>query len=126
MAEALTRHYFGDIVECYSAGTNPSSVRELTLEVLKEEKINLDNLYSKSLTEFLNMEFDYVITTCDDARDNCPIFPGKGKKLHWGLDDPSQAQGTREEKLQKFREVRNELKKRIIDLFSELKTSYLK
>jgi arsenate reductase len=105
MAEALLRLYGGDDFEVYSAGTEPKGINPLTLRVLAEAGIDASFARSKSVTEFLGQPFDYVITVCDQARQSCPVFPGVHETLHWGYEDPAEAEGTEEERLAVFRRV---------------------
>lgn len=105
MAEVLLREKGGDRYEVHSAGTEVSEVRSLTLRVLEEAGLPTEGLRSKSVNEFIDHRFDYVVTVCDSARQTCPVFPGEGKRLHWGEDDPSAATGTEEERLAAFRRV---------------------
>jgi arsenate reductase len=116
MGEALLRAKGGDDFVVESAGTEPSEVRPLTLRVLEEAGLPTDGLRSKSIQEFMGREFDYVITVCDSARQNCPVFPGEGDRFHWGYPDPSAATGTEEERLEAFRKVFTAMSQRI-DLF---------
>ena len=116
MGEALLRAKGGDAYDVHSAGTEPSEVRPLTLRVLEEAGIPTAGLRSKSVQEFMGQEFDYVITVCDSARQNCPVFPGQGDRFHWGYPDPSAATGTEEERLEAFRRVCTAMGQRI-DLF---------
>ena len=116
MAEALLREKGGDAYEAFSAGTEAAEVRPLTLQVLREAGISTEGLRSKSFQEYLGRTFDYVITVCDSARQNCPVFPGEGQRFHWGHDDPSAAAGTQEEGLAAFRGVFPAISQRI-DLF---------
>jgi arsenate reductase len=116
MGEALLRAKGGSDFSVESAGTEPSEVRPLTLRVLKEAGIPTDGLRSKSVQEFMGRQFDYVITVCDSARQNCPIFPGEGDRFHWGYPDPSAVDGTEEERLDAFRKVFTAMSQRI-DLF---------
>lgn len=116
MAEALLREKGGDRYEVYSAGTEAAEVRPLTLRVLQEAGLPTADLRSKSVDEFAGQRFDYVITVCDSARQNCPVFPGEGERLHWGYDDPSVVEGSKEERLRAFRRVFTAISQRI-DLF---------
>jgi arsenate reductase len=116
MAEALLRDKGGDAYEVYSAGTEVAEVRPLTLQVLEEAGLRTEGLRSKSVTEFAGRRFDYVITVCDSARQNCPVFPGEGERFHWGYDDPSAVQGSHEVRLAAFRRVFTAISQRI-DLF---------
>lgn len=116
MAEALLRQKGGDAYEACSAGTEAAQVRPLTLQVLQEAGIPTEGLRSKSVDEFMGRTFDYVITVCDSARQSCPVFPGEGERFHWGYDDPSEVDGSDEEKLAAFRRVFTAISQRI-DLF---------
>lgn len=113
MAQGLLRHYAEDRFEVFSAGTSPSRVHPMTVEVMGERGIDLTGQRSKSIDDFQGQAFDFIVTTCDDARDRCPVFSGQGKRLHWDLEDPAEAEGSREEKLELFRRVRDELTKLI-------------
>lgn len=113
MAEALVRHKGGDAFEVHSAGTDPKGVNPLTLKVLAEAGIDASWARSKSVTEYLGQQFDYVVTVCDDARQVCPVFPGVHESLHWGYEDPAEATGTEAERLAVFRRVFVQLGERI-------------
>lgn len=113
MAEALLRTYGGTDFEVASAGTDPKGLNPLTIEVMAEAGIDVSQQQSKSLDRFLGQSFDYVITVCDRARDNCPTFPGDNERIHWGFDDPAAATGSHEQRLAVFRRVRNEISERL-------------
>jgi protein-tyrosine-phosphatase len=113
MAEGLLRRYGDKRYEVFSAGTNPSVVNPMAIEVMSERGIDLTGQRSKHWDELIGESFDTVITACDDARDRCPVFPGEAETLHWSLADPGEAEGSSEEKLEAFRQVRDELAKRI-------------
>ena len=113
MAEALLRRHGSDRFEVHSAGTDPRGVNPLTLRVLADAGIDASWARSKSVNEFLGQRFDYVITVCDRARATCPVFPGSTNTMHWGLDDPSEVQGTDEEKLAAFRGTETEVSARL-------------
>lgn len=113
MAEALLRTYGGTDFEVASAGTDPMGLNPLTVEVMAEAGIDVSKQQSKSLDRFLGQSFDYVITVCDRARDNCPTFPGDNERIHWGFDDPAAATGSHEQQLAVFRRVRNEISERL-------------
>lgn len=121
MAEVLLRSKGGDAFDVQSAGTEPGEVRPLTLRVLEEAGLPTEGLRSKSVMESIGEHFDYVITVCDTARQQCPTFPGEGQRLHWGYDDPSEATGSDEERLEAFRRVFTAISQRI-DLFVTLET----
>ena len=113
IAEALLRQYGGADFEAYSAGTEPKAVNPLTVRVLAEIGIDWSGAQSKSVTEFLDEPWDYVITVCDRARQVCPVFPGEQNSLHWGLDDPAEVEGTDERKLAAFRATQMQVGMRI-------------
>lgn len=113
IAEALLGHYGGSDFLVHSAGTEATRVNPFAVQVLAEIGIDWANARSKVLTEFLDEPWDYVITVCDRARQSCPVFPGQMNSLHWGLDDPSEVDGTDEEKLEAFRRTRMEVATRL-------------
>lgn len=115
MAEGLVRSLGKDSWEVKSAGIFPSYVHPLAIRVMEEIGIDISQQTSKSMDEFLNEEFDYIITLCDHAAMACPIFPGQGKRLDWSFEDPASAIGTIEEKLVVFRRVRDEIKANLED-----------
>ena len=112
MAEGLLRARGGDRFEVFSAGTDPSFVRPQAIAVMNERGIDISHHRSKSLSEFLNDEFDYVITVCDHANQRCPVFPGQVKRIHWSIDDPVIS-GSEEAQLAAFRQARDELHEKI-------------
>lgn len=113
IAEALLRDYGGVDFEVFSAGTEVTHVNPFAIKVLADLDIDASGARSKSITEFLDQRFDYVITVCDRARDTCPVFPGSENSLHWGLDDPSEVEGTDAEKLAAFRRTQLEVSTRL-------------
>jgi arsenate reductase len=113
MAEGLLRHVGGTRYEVFSAGTKPVGMNPVAIEVMREEGIDISKQRSKSVAEFAGQEFAAVITVCDKAAEECPIFPGAPRRAHWSLPDPAAVSGTREEKLGAFRKVRDELERRI-------------
>lgn len=113
MAEGLLREIGGDAFEVFSAGVEPSQVRPLAIEAMKEIGIDISGHRSKSLDEFLDQEFAYVITVCDNANERCPVFPGAVKLIHWSIEDPAAAAGDDDAQLEVFRRVRQELERRL-------------
>ncbi len=105
MAEALLRRKGGADFEVASAGTEPRGVNPLTVRVLEEAGIDASGARSTSVTEYLGQRWDYVVTVCDQARESCPVFPGSHESLHWGYDDPDEAEGSEAERLAEFRRV---------------------
>ncbi len=113
MAEGLLREMAGERFEVLSAGTNPSGVNPLAIEVMQEIGIDISRHRSKNVQEFLGKPIEYVVTVCDRAKESCPIFPGTYKFLSWSLDDPAAVNGTQEEKLLAFRRIRDEIGRNI-------------
>jgi len=109
MAEGLLRHDGGAAFEVFSAGTKPSHVRPEAIAAMREIGIDISDHRSKSVDEFAGQAFDYVITVCDNAKESCPVFPAKTKRIHWGLEDPAAVQGSEEQRLAEFRRVRDQL-----------------
>jgi len=110
MAEGWTRALKSDAIDPYSAGIEAHGLNPLAVEAMKEVGVNISDQRSKLVTELLNIPFDYVITVCSHADENCPVFPGKVKVIHFGFDDPAKAKGSKEEQLAVFRRVRDEIK----------------
>lgn len=110
MAEGLLRHDAGDRFEVWSAGTRPSRVRPEAIAVMRELEIDISGHRSKSVDEFTSQPFDYVLTVCDNARESCPVFPGKAVTLHKSFEDPAAFEGPEEERLALFRRVRDDLR----------------
>jgi arsenate reductase len=113
MAEGLLRYEGESVYEVYSAGTHPSVVNPLAVEAMRERGIDISRHRSKSVEDFFGQEFDYVITVCDNANENCPVFPGQTKRIHWSFDDPAAAVGNEAERLAEFRRVRDEIEARL-------------
>ncbi len=109
MAEGLLLHIAGDRFDVESAGTIASFVRPQAIAAMAEIGIDISNHRSKCLDEFLDTEFDYVITVCDNANETCPVFPGKATRIHWSFDDPAEAAGGGAEIAQEFRRIRDEI-----------------
>lgn len=118
MAEGLLRKICGDRFDVESAGTVASFVRPQAIAAMADIGIDISGHRSKSLDEFLHSSFDYVITVCDHAGANCPVFPGPAKRIHWSFDDPAEAKGSEGERLEVFRRVREEIAARL-KLFSD-------
>jgi len=113
MAEGLLRALAGELVEVASAGVSPSSVRPEAIEAMRETGIDISSQRSRSVDEFTDQRFDYVITVCDNAREHCPVFPATTKRIHWSFDDPAAAPGDEAARLIVFRRVRDEIKERL-------------
>jgi len=120
MAEAFLRKYAGDLYEVHSAGLEPKGIHPLTVQVMEEAGISLEGQRSKSLQEyFMKVQIGYLITVCSQAEEKCPILPGVSTRIHWPFEDPAAFEGTVEEKLAKFREVRDEIEGEILEWLEE-------
>ncbi len=119
MAEALTNKLLAGKVEAHSAGTRPSAVNPFAVESLKEIGIDISGARSKHVDEFKGRNFDLVITLCGGAREICPFWPGQGKRIHFGLDDPAKAKGTNDEILSSFNAVRDRITRELIPLLKK-------
>lgn len=115
MAEAFLRAYAGDQFEAYSAGVEPKGIHPYTRRVMEEVGLDLAGQHSKPVSDYMGrVHFGYLITVCAAAEADCPrAFPGMGRREHWEFEDPAAFQGTEDEKLQKFREVRDEIDRRV-------------
>jgi arsenate reductase len=114
MAEGWLRKLGGDDFNVFSAGSKPAGyVHPLAIDAMREVGVDISKHHSKSLEEFTDKTFDYVITVCDNARDACPAFPGAVHQLHWGFDDPAHVTSTDDQKRHVFRRVRDEIEHRI-------------
>ena len=111
LAEGLLRAAAGDFLHVESAGSKPAGyVHPLAIQVMKEVGIDISGHHSKSMNEFLQQPVETVITVCGNADQACPLYPGQLNRHHWGFYDPAHAQGTDEEKLAVFRQVRDQIK----------------
>ena len=113
MAEGLLRDLGREDFDVVSAGVEPSYVRPEAIEVMNEIGMDISRHRSKSVHEFSNQEFDYVITVCDNANARCPVFPGQARRIHWSIEDPAAAKGNYEMRLASFRKARDELQVRL-------------
>jgi arsenate reductase len=119
MAETLIRHEAGDMFEVSSAGTHPAQVRVEAVAVMRELDIDISSQRSKPLTEFEGQNFDFVITVCDKAREECPIFSGAPERLHWPFEDPAGFTETGEGRLHAFRKLRDRIHARVMVFLGE-------
>ena len=110
MAEGLLRHDSGDRFDVESAGTAPSRVRPEAIRVMEELGIDISRHRSKHVDEFVGQSFDAVLTVCDNANENCPVFPGLARRVHHAFTDPAALEGTEAERLVLFRRVRDEIR----------------
>lgn len=113
MAEGLMRHESHGAIDVFSAGTKPSGLRLEAVAVMKELDIDISGGRSKSVDEFTDQAFDYVITVCDNAAEACPVFPGAAHRLHWPFEDPAAVEGTLEQREAAFRKVRDRIRVKV-------------
>ena len=119
IAEGLIRHEAGERFEVFSAGTQPTQVRKEAIQVMRELEIDISAHRSKPLTEFQGQEFDFVITVCDKAREECPVFSGAPERLHWPFEDPAAFTEIGEARLQAFRKLRDKIHARVMVFLGE-------
>ena len=118
MAEGLLRHDGGARFEVESAGVSPTAVRAEAVAAMREVGIDITTQRSKSVDEFAGQDFDYVITVCDNAREQCPVFPAATRRVHWSVDAPAAAAGDEAARLSVFRRVRDEIRARLGEFVS--------
>lgn len=118
IAEGLLRHMAGEWIDVFSAGSEPSRVNPFAIRVLQDLGIDASAHTSKSVQEFLNQPFDYVITLCDE--EICPVFPGAAMRLHWGMPDPSAVSGDAQDKLDAFHRTAAQLQTRLAEFAQTL------
>ncbi|MBN2134179.1 MAG: arsenate reductase ArsC [Acidobacteria bacterium] len=119
MAEGWLRHYFSDRYDAYSAGTAPGKLDPRAVKVMSESGVDISSHKSKSVDDFGKMEFDYVITVCDSARENCPFFPAKVKLIHKGFEDPpvlAREAKSEDEAFGFYQRVRDEIEDFILNI----------
>ena len=110
IAEGYLRHFANGKAEVYSAGIETHGVNPRAIATMKEDGIDISGHTSNNVSEYENLDFDYVITVCDNAQENCPYFPGFAKKFHYNFPDPAKAAGSEEEIMEVFRNVREQIK----------------
>lgn len=121
MAEGLVNHLLGDRWEAFSAGTEPAGyVHPLAVRVMAELGIDISDQRSKSVEELFGRDFDAVVTVCDQAARNCPVWLGRGRVKHIGFPDPAQATGSEEKRLELFRRVRDGLRREVFRYLEEV------
>ena len=110
IAEGYLRYFAKDKAEIYSAGVETHGVNPKAIAIMKEVGIDISKHTSNNIEEYRNIEFDFVITVCDNAKERCPFFPSKAIKFHHNFPDPAKATGTEEDILEAFRDVRQQIK----------------
>jgi len=116
MADALLRYHFGEYFEVTSAGLEPGTLNPYTVKVLEEKGISTAGMRAKGVIPMLgHRSFHYLVTVCDRAEQNCPIFPGVSYRLSWPFDDPAAFEGSDQDKLNYFRKIRDQIEARILE-----------
>jgi len=118
MAEGYLKKFSDNQIEVYSAGIETHGVNARAIEIMKEDGIDISHNTSNNINEYRSIDFDFVITVCDNAKEKCPYFPSNAKKFHHNFPDPAKATGTEEEIMQQFRDVRNMIKNYSLDFVS--------
>jgi arsenate reductase len=126
IAEALLRSLGGADFEVHSAGTHPKGVNLYTEKVLQQAGIEPAEFRSKSMDEYLDQKFDYVITVCDNAAEECPVFPGDPERIHWSFPDPAAVEGTDVVKLAAFQQTLREMRQRLDGFVPVARRAYAK
>ncbi len=110
IAEGYLRHFANGNTEVYSAGVETHGVNPKAIAIMQEDGIDISNHTSNNIDEYYDIDFDFVITVCDNAKERCPFFPTKAKKFHQNFSDPAKAEGSEDEIREEFRKVREEIK----------------
>jgi arsenate reductase len=110
IAEGYLRHFAGQKAEIFSAGVETHGVNPRAIATMKDDGIDISNHTSNNIDEYRNIDFDFVITVCDNAKERCPFFPTKAQKFHYNFPDPAKATGTEEEIAEEFRKVRQQIR----------------
>lgn len=120
IAEGFLRHFLGTTAEVYSAGIETHGVNPKAVRVMKEVGIDISNHTSNNIDEYDDLDFDFVLTVCDNAKENCPFFPTSAKKFHYNFPDPAKALGSEEEVLDEFRKVRDQIQRYCENLVTKM------
>jgi len=110
IAEGYLKHFANGKAEVYSAGVETHGVHPRAIAIMKEDGIDISGQTSNNITEYINLQFDHVITVCDNAKERCPVFPAHAMKHHYNFPDPAKATGTEEEIMNAFRHTRDLVK----------------
>ena len=119
IAEGYLQYFASKKADIYSAGVETHGVNPKAIATMKEDGIDISNHTSNNIDEYKNIDFDFVITVCDNAKERCPFFPTKAKKFHYNFPDPAKATGTDEEIKEQFRQVRQQIREYCKDFIAE-------
>ena len=111
MADGYMKKFAGNSAEVYSAGIETHGVNPRAIEIMKEDDIDISSNTSNNVNEYSDINFDYVITVCNNAKERCPFFPSNAKKFHHNFPDPAKATGSEEQIMRRFRHIREMIKK---------------
>ena len=120
MAHGYLEHFTHGKTNIYSAGVETHGVNPRAIAIMQEDGIDISNNTSNNLEEYLNIQFDYILTVCDNANERCPFFPGKAERLHYNFFDPSKVKGTEEEIHAAFTKTRNQIKEYCKNFIEEI------
>lgn len=123
MAEGYLRKFGQEEIEVYSAGIETHGLNPLAVKVMAEDGLDISRYTSNHVDEYANIDFDYIITVCDHARENCPYIPGKATRFHHNFPDPAKASGSEEEILEEFRKVRDMIMQYISDFIQNIESN---
>ncbi|PJZ53104.1 arsenate reductase ArsC [Leptospira adleri] len=123
IAEGWLRHFLGDRASIFSAGITTHGVNPRAIQTMKEVGIDISNHSSNHINEYKDVDFDYILTVCDHARENCPYFPSRARRFHQNFPDPAKAIGTETEIMKEFRKVREMIRVYCQNWIEELKLS---
>jgi arsenate reductase (thioredoxin) len=118
IAEGYLRFFAGERAEVYSAGVETHGVNPTAIQIMKEDGIDISAHTSNNVNEYRDINFDYVITVCDNAKERCPVFPSTAKQFHYNFPDPAKARGSEEQILHQFRTVRGMIKQYTMEFVS--------
>jgi len=121
MAEGWARHMKFDVIEAYSAGVWPAGVSSRAVQVMAEAGVDISSQTSDHVDDFKTIDFDYVITLCDNAKEQCPVFSGNARMIHRAFDDPTFVMGSTEAILAAFRQTRDEIREFVETMPESLK-----
>ena len=119
IAEGYLRHFAGKKAAIYSAGIETHGVNPRAIEIMKEDDLDISQQSSNNIAEYSDVDFDFIITVCDNAKERCPYFPTNAVKFHYNFPDPVKATGTEEEVMEQFREVREMIRKYATNFVNE-------
>ena len=122
MAEGWARHLKGNVMEVYSAGISPATLSQRAVKVMADAGVDISGQMSKHIDDVIGIQFDYVVTVCDNAREHCPVFPGRVRRIHKAFEDPSFLPGPEDEVMAAFTKTRDQIKQFVEQMPENLET----